>query len=74
MSYNEKCYCGHAKKSHSGGYIGMRLYSGCKTCDCIQYSPKSEGKEEWKRMQRFRHEGYGDPLPSSMSDSERKKK
>ena len=76
MSYNEKCHCGHAKKSHSGGYIGMRLYSTCKTCDCIQYSPKSEGKEEWKRMQRLRHEGYGDPLPSSMSDncrSEREK-
>jgi len=72
MSYNEKCYCGHAKRNHHSMKMGiMRHHSGCKYCDCIQYSPKSNGKEGWERMQKLRHEGYDDPLPSRMSDIKR---
>jgi len=65
----EKCYCGHAQRSHhSRPESGGRHYTGCKFCDCLQYYPKSYGKEEWERLQKLQHEVYGNPLPSIMSD------
>jgi len=57
MNWNEKCYCGHAKRSHHSiaGVIGagLRLYMRCKYCDCKKYSPKSAGKEEWERLKKI---------------------
>ena len=66
----EKCYCGHAKKSHSGAFIGIRLHSKCKTCDCSQYSPKSDGKEAWVDLQYWAEKYMYKPLPSRLSDKE----
>ena len=72
MTHGEKCYCGHAKRNHSGvrGLIGggLILYLGCHYCDCVLYSGKSSGKEEWERVNRNRSEYAHLPLPSRISD------
>ena len=59
MTYGEKCYCGHAMRSHSSFFYGRRHYRGCRFCGCKLYSEKSSGKEEWVRLNKIQSELRG---------------
>ena len=54
MVKGEKCHCGHAMRSHSSYYYGMRIYTDCKFCDCLVYIPKSSKKSEWVEVNRIK--------------------